>query len=126
MRVVFIGSVLFSKNLLEHIIDLGANVVGVVTKKESKFNADFCDLSTIEESKHADFYHCSDINNSDAVLWIKEKKPDIIFCFGWSQLLCPQILSIPSKGVVGYHPAAHRAAAPLEMPQQTVQAIYAP
>ena len=32
-------------------------------------------------------------------------RPDIIFCFGWSRLIKEELLKIPKKGVVGYHPA---------------------
>ena len=41
MRVVFIGSVYFSKKMLEELIRLKVNIVGVCAKKDSRFNADF-------------------------------------------------------------------------------------
>jgi methionyl-tRNA formyltransferase len=34
------------------------------------------------------------------------RKPDVIFCFGWSKLLGNEVLNLASLGVVGYHPAA--------------------
>ena len=45
MRIIFIGSVYFSRVVLEKLIELKANVVGVITKEHSAFNADFEDLS---------------------------------------------------------------------------------
>ena len=47
MRIVFIGTVEFSKKLLEKLIELNAQLVGVCTKKNSKFNSDFADLTSL-------------------------------------------------------------------------------
>ena len=47
MRIVFIGNVVFSKHMLEKLIDLNLNVVGVCTTKSSNFNNDFYDVGII-------------------------------------------------------------------------------
>ena len=44
MKIVFIGTVEFSKRTLQKLIELKADVVGVCTLKKSKFNSDFDDL----------------------------------------------------------------------------------
>jgi methionyl-tRNA formyltransferase len=106
MRIVFIGSVLFSKAALEKLIELKADIVGVICKKESSFNADFFDLGVIANDHSIQSHYTEDINSSNTVEWISQINPDIIFCFGWSQLLKKDILTIPTKGVVGFHPAA--------------------
>jgi len=36
---------------------------------------------------------------------IKETKPDFIFVAGWSELLNDELIQIPSKGTIGFHPA---------------------
>jgi methionyl-tRNA formyltransferase len=38
-------------------------------------------------------------------VWIRGIAPEVIFCFGWSYLLGRDILEIPGRGVIGYHPA---------------------
>ena len=38
MKIVFIGSVIFSKKALEKLISIQADVVGIVTKEKSDFN----------------------------------------------------------------------------------------
>ena len=43
MKILFIGSVEFSIKALEKIVEIGGNVVGVCTLKESSFNSDFFD-----------------------------------------------------------------------------------
>jgi methionyl-tRNA formyltransferase len=106
MRVVFIGAVEFSLHALKCLIDLGVDVAGVCTTKESKFNADHVDLSGVCLENNLPCFISSNINDSDAVAWISKKKPDVIFCFGWSRLLKKEILEMPPMGVVGFHPAA--------------------
>ncbi|MBD01827.1 MAG: formyl transferase [Candidatus Marinimicrobia bacterium] len=105
MRIVFIGSVKFSKMALEKVHKLGGNIKGICTLKESSFNADFCDLTSFANSKNIPCKYTKDINSSDTLKWIKDKSPDVIFCFGFSRLLGKEILNLPALGVIGYHPA---------------------
>jgi methionyl-tRNA formyltransferase len=106
MRIVFIGTVEFSLRALEHLLALGVEIVGVCTLPESQFNADHVDLSVISEAHGLPWIYAEDINSSKTLKWIRERKPDVIFCFGWSRLLKQELLEIPPLGVIGYHPAA--------------------
>ena len=105
MKIVFIGSVLFSATALGKLISIGAEVVGVITKKESKVNSDFFDLSSIAIKNNIPFIYTSNINSSDTIQWVKEKHPDVLFCFGWSNLIKADILNIATYGVIGFHPS---------------------
>jgi len=105
MRIAYIGSVIFSAKALEKLISIKADVVGVVTKKESAFNSDFFDLSSIAQSNDIPFYYASNINSPETVNWIKELNPDVIFCFGWSNLIKKEVLNVARLGVIGYHPS---------------------
>ncbi len=105
MRILFIGTVIFSKAALEKLISMKVNIAGLICKKESGYNADFSDLRIIAEHNNIDYFYSEDINSQESLNFIKKTNPDIIFCFGWSQLLKKEILSIPAKGVVGFHPA---------------------
>lgn len=104
MRIVYIGSVIFSAKALEKLLSIKSNVVGVVTKKESPFNSDFFDLSSIAQSNCIPFHYTTNINSFETANWIKDLKPDVIFCFGWSNLIKKEILDISSLGVIGFHP----------------------
>ena len=106
MKILFIGSVEFSLRTLEKIVDIGGDVVGVCTLKESSFNADFFDLSKYSKEHNIPCCYVDDINSEESIKWISKISPDIIFCFGWSRLLKEEILSISPIGVVGFHPAA--------------------
>jgi len=104
MRIVYIGSVIFSARALEKLISIKADVVGVVTKNESAFNSDFFNLSSIAQFNDIPFHYTSNINSTETVNWIKELNPDVVFCFGWSNLIKKTILEISPLGVIGYHP----------------------
>jgi len=105
IKIVFIGTVIFSYKMLEKLISLNANITGVCTKKESNFNNDFSDLSHLCIPNNIPYKYVIDINDSESVNWIKSCKPDIIFCFGWSNLLKKELLNIAKMGIVGYHPS---------------------
>ncbi len=104
MRIVFIGSVKFSEKALQKLILLNANIVGVCTLKESKFNSDHCDLTNLCKKNHILVKYAPNVNSSSNLEWIKSLNPDIIFCLGWSRLLKSELISIPKRGVIGYHP----------------------
>ena len=56
------------------------------------------------------------INSEEVIGWISDLAPDVIFCFGWSQLFKKKLLNIASLGVIGFHPAllpANRGRHPL-------------
>lgn len=116
MKILFMGYVTFSQQVLEKLVSLGADIVGVVTKKQSPFNADFCDLSPLCHTHDIPVIYAEDVNDKDVAEWIHQRQPDVIFCFGISQLLKKHILEMAPMGVVGYHPAmlpANRGRHPL-------------
>ena len=104
MRILFIG-VKSSEIFLNKLIEINANIVGVVTKSESKFNADFVDLGEICRKQKIDYLYVHNINDCISKEYIKEKNADLILCLGWSQILDEDILGLPKLGCVGFHPA---------------------
>ena len=105
MRIVFIGSVKFSKSCLKKLIQIGAQPVGVCTLEKSSFNADWEDLSLICNQSNIPVRYVKNINSNADISWIESLKPDVIFCFGWSRLLKEKLLKVAPLGVVGFHPA---------------------
>jgi len=105
MRILLIGCVKSSEFFLKQLIFHGYTPVGVITKRESSFNTDFVDLSPICKASRIPFIQIVDINTKQSTDFVKECAPDVIYCFGWSQLLQVPILRIPPLGVVGFHPA---------------------
>lgn len=108
MRIIFLGCVQFSHTMLKHLLHSvsDAEIVGVVTRTKSSFNADFHSLEDIAAAAGIPCFIAEGNNQTDIADWMKKLAPDVAYCFGWSYLLEAQILQIPRLGVVGYHPAA--------------------
>ena len=51
MKILFIGTVLFSKNILDELIKSKNEIVGVIGKRKSKFNSDYYDLVKYSKKK---------------------------------------------------------------------------
>lgn len=104
IKILFIGCVKSSEKMLDKLINMEVEIVGVVTKRKSTFNSDFCDLKVLAVKNDISCIYAENINDKYIVNFAKEKKPDLIYCFGWSELLGNELLSIPTKGCVGHHP----------------------
>ena len=102
MRIIFIGSSKSSGHLLKHCFKLKFNIVGIVTKKKS-WNNDFLDLSKIYRNSQIPFIYW-DKNINKINTWAKKLKPDLFFCFGWSDIIKKKLLKIPKISTVGFHP----------------------
>ncbi len=116
MKILFIGTVKFSYDALECILQEGGNVVAVVTQDKKGINADFKDLEPICKKHNIPYMKTDNINSNKVLNWVKDFTPDIAFCFGWSQLIKKELMSLPSMGIVGFHPAmlpANRGRHPL-------------
>lgn len=106
MRIFFIGAVKFSEAMLNILIEhKDAEIVGVATKSQSRFNADHVNLSSIAEENDIQYKCVKDINAPDILEWIESLNPEVIYCFGWSSLIKTELLNLSPLGVIGYHPA---------------------
>jgi methionyl-tRNA formyltransferase len=107
MNIVFIGCVEFSYATLNRLLTLNdGKVVGVVTRRGSRFNADFRSLEPLCIEHNIPYFHAEGNQQDAMATWIASLQPDVIYCFGWSYLLGMELLRIPRLGVIGYHPAA--------------------
>lgn len=106
MKVIFIGCVESSAVFLKTLLEEKADIVGVITKAESKFHSDFVNLSDIANQHKIPYLYVKNINESRTCEFVKEKNADIGFCLGWSQLLGKELLNMFPQGIIGFHPAA--------------------
>ena len=105
MKILVIGCVKSSEIFLKKLIEMNTNIVGVITKAESNFNADFVDLGVICRKENIDYLYVCNLNDYMAKDYLYEKGADLILCLGWSQILDQEILHMPKLGCVGFHPA---------------------
>ena len=107
MRAVIIGCVETSRVALQTLASLDCvDIRGVVTRSASDFNSDFVDLRPIAEEIGAPVYLVNEQGKAGETQWISDLAPDVIYCIGWSWLLPKELLTVPAKGTVGYHPSA--------------------
>ena len=105
MKIVFIGCTQFSSAMLNILsVSKDAEISGIVTKRSSLFNADFCSLEFFSEKIKVPCFFFDKNSAADLFSWISKLKPDVIYCFGWSHLLPVEIFKIPPLGSIGYHP----------------------
>lgn len=105
MKIIFIGTVESSKEMLLKLLEIKAEIVGVITKEQSNFNADFYNLAPICKQVDIPYIFATDINSQETIDWVNSLSPDIIICFGWSSLIKRELLNIPKLGIIGYHPS---------------------
>jgi len=106
MKIVFIGGVKFSYEILHHILRNGWEVSTVFTYKKTKRKL-YSDMKSFNQLiskyniKHIDV---DNINDKKNVKILKKIQPDLILVMGWSQLLKSEIIKIAKLGVIGSHP----------------------
>ena len=107
MRIVFTGTVDFSRHCLEEVLRMGGDIVGILTleKENAQFNSDYADLGPVADKYGVPIYRIKNINDHGTIAHIKNLDPDVIFVFGFSQLIKKEILDIPPLGCIGAHPA---------------------
>ena len=85
MKILFIGTVLFSKNILDEMVKI-KKYFSSVRKKNNKFNSDYFDIPRHAKKLNIKGIYTNNINSKKTVSWIR-KKPDLIFCIGWNSLI---------------------------------------
>jgi methionyl-tRNA formyltransferase len=106
MRIVFIGTVDFSQHCLQEVLRCGGKAVAVLTlsPERSRFNTDYADLRPVADKHGVPVHHIQKINEPTTVGLIRSLQPDVIFVFGFSQLITSEILRLPPLGCIGVHP----------------------
>lgn len=105
-KIVVIGAVYSTKATLKKLVEHGLEV-SLVLGLKPKNPAAISGLTDMEDFciKHdIPFQGFQKINHKKYVDRIRSAKPDVIFAVGFSQLIHDEILSIPAKGTIGFHP----------------------
>lgn len=109
MRILFVGNIKFSKLILVKILKFSKknfnSEILVISSKRDKFKSDFEDMTSFCQKNKIKIVKTNNINTENNRRIIKEFKPHVGFCVGWSQLIHKKIIEIPKIGFVGYHPS---------------------
>jgi len=107
LKIAFIGCVALSRAVLDRIIGLpGVEIVGIASRNASSVNADFAPLDSLAERAAAPIFYADGKSQAELAAWLRARKPDVIYCIGWSSLLGRDVLDVAPLGVLGFHPSA--------------------
>ncbi|MCI2227550.1 hypothetical protein MC378_00095 [Polaribacter sp. MSW13] len=105
-KILVIGAVQTTAITIEMLTKHKFNIVGILGHEPNNIErvSGWSDLRTIANTNNLDYLGFKKINDNECVNWAVEKKPDIIFAVGFSQLLYNVWLQMPKLGCVGFHP----------------------
>ena len=106
MNVLLVGTVRFSLEVFRTLLDMPVTICGVVTKGQSRFNADHVDLAPYCVEHDIPVKYVRDINAPHIHAWMRELQPDCLLIAGWSQLIDRATIELAPKKAIGFHPAA--------------------
>jgi methionyl-tRNA formyltransferase len=104
-RVIFVGTVHEAVPALGVLLDSGVEIAEVVTlpAERAASTSGFVDLGPLARAHGIEVRRCADINSADSVRHVRELRPDLMVVTGWTRLLSAELLSVPPRGVVGFH-----------------------
>ena len=106
LRCFFIGNVKTSAVALSTLLaNPKIDIVGVLTTRQSNFNTDFTDISSIAKSSQVSVHFYEDTNDLEKINLLRKANIDICFTIGWSRLIPSSFLTIPKMGTIGFHPS---------------------
>lgn len=105
-NILVIGAVQTTALTIEKLVQHKFNIVGVLGYEPTSIErvSGWVDLKALSKKYHLNYLGFKKINNQEYIDWAKDKKPDIIFAVGFSQLLHDVWLQLPKLGCIGFHP----------------------
>lgn len=105
-RILVIGAVNSTAKIIQKLIENGLEIVGVLghEPKDKEKVSGWADLALLSSNLKIDYKGFTKINEAENLKWASEKKADVIFAVGFSQLLHDQWFSVAKLGCVGFHP----------------------
>jgi methionyl-tRNA formyltransferase len=108
MRIVLVGAVESSRVAIDVLATrTDSTLAAVVTLPPDKSvrHADWVDLRPPAQAAGVTLIQVADVNSEEALDEITRVRPDYLFVIGWSQICGPDLLDLPRRAAIGYHPA---------------------
>lgn len=105
-NILVIGAVQTTAITIEKLVEHGFSIAGVLghEPKNTARVSGWANLKEIASKHNLEYMGFKRINEETHIKWALEKKPDIIFAVGFSQLLKDDWLQMPKLGCIGFHP----------------------
>lgn len=106
VRIALAGSVGSSRRTLAALLRHGAHVVGVLELDEGAAAgvSDYAPLADLAEEAQVPCLAFRQVNSPPVIQSVRDWQPDLLFVVGLSQLVGEDLLTIPTRGCVGFHP----------------------
>jgi methionyl-tRNA formyltransferase len=104
-RIIFVGAVHEAVPALGALLASEAEIAEVVTlpAEHGSGPSGFVDLEPLARAHGIAVRRRADINSAGSVQHVRELRPDLMVVSGWTRLLSAELLSVPPRGVVGFH-----------------------
>lgn len=105
-RIVIAGGVESTRRTLRRLLAHGVKVVGVLgldSQAEGRTSG-FARLDDLARQADVPYRSFVGINEVPTVEAVRDWRPDLLFAVGLSQLLGPELLSVPALASIGFHP----------------------
>ncbi|UZT99690.1 formyltransferase family protein [Chryseobacterium fluminis] len=105
-KILVIGAVSSTAQIIKKLVEHNLEITGILgyeprhTEKVSGWE----DLSSISLLYNINYKGFVKINDPENISWAIDRKPDIIFAVGFSQLLHKKWFSVSKLGCIGFHP----------------------
>ena len=105
-KIAIAGAVNSSLETLCKLIEHQCNICAVLAldPEKSARVSGYKDLKSTAENYKLPSKYFRNINDNDVFDYLDEKKPDLLFVVGLSQLVKKRLLNLPAYGSIGYHP----------------------
>jgi methionyl-tRNA formyltransferase len=89
----------------QRLIELGDNIVGFVTLTDESMQkmSGGTDLTKLASEAQIPQFRITNINRPESIEWIRNLQPDLLLVIGWTQLLKPELLRLPTLACIGFH-----------------------
>lgn len=106
MKTILVGSVRFSKVLLQAMLDVKFPITYVFSLDESVSGnvSGYYPIHKVAESNSIPYTKFTKINDEENVERMQSISPDYVFVVGLSQLIRKGIFDAAKSGVIGFHP----------------------
>lgn len=105
-KIAFATCVQLGRSCIEKIIELGGHLDLLITLLDEKASnkSGRVYINDIAQKQNIPLLKINNINDQEVLDLVRDMKIDWLFVIGWSQIVKPELLTLPQKGCIGMHP----------------------
>ena len=103
--ILFVGAHVEALRPFEHLIARSQKIAGLFTLEPESLSkmSGGADLAQLALAARIPLMKGKNVNDLEAIDWIRGKAPDVLLVIGWTQLVKPQLLAVPKIAALGFH-----------------------